>query len=123
MNTRALITVFMGALFHCLFFYHKTTQASVQSKAPAKYLFFQQFNDMCTIAPMLNRHRLQELRALGDDYIDQAFRDSLRSLTRQQWFGESYEYLFSWRKFLTQFMHSKVGKDYLTHFLSRARDQ
>lgn len=82
------------------------------------YIFFQQYNDMCTIAPMLNRYRLQELRRIargsGQSFVELAFDNPMLALTSQQWFGEGFSYFFSWRKFLTEFMHTEIGKNYLT---------
>jgi hypothetical protein len=86
----------------------------VADRAPVKYLFFQQLNDMCTIAPMLNRYRLQELKEIGQNYIEQAFDNPELALTRQQWFGEGHQYFFTWRKFLTDFMYSQEGVQYLS---------
>jgi len=82
-------------------------------EAHSRYLFLQQLNDMCTIAPMFNWDRLQKLKEKKPDGA-MLLDASEFALTRQQWFGESYQYFFAWRKCLTLFMQSEAGSAYLT---------
>ena len=100
------------------------THAHIPQRNPYVYLFFQQTNDMCTIAPMLNRKRLLEIRNLSTDdnqcQFSQAFQTPHLALTRRQWFGESHQFLYAWRLFLVNFMESEEGERYLNHALENA---
>lgn len=61
----------------------------------ARYLFLQQFNDMCLAAPMINLKLLEDLLHKYPDITkipDDAW------LTRRQWFGEEFKYLHAWHK-------------------------
>ena len=64
-----------------------------QKKAVSEYLFLQQFNDMCMIAPMINLKLLEKYLKISptlENLPESAW------LTRQQWFGEAHQYLYAW---------------------------
>ncbi len=74
-----------------LFFFHIWTSVY----PVAEYLFLQQFNDMCMIAPMINLKRLEEYQKTAPTLQD--LPDN-KWLNRRQWFGEGHKYLYAWHK-------------------------
>ena len=87
-----------------LFLFTVTIFSSQIHGDAAKYLFLQQYNDMCIIAPMVNLLRLEQLETKypsPDGSLDLKSIPAAEWLTRRQWFGEGYKYLYAWHKAFT----------------------
>lgn len=77
--------------------------SQVQQDRSGRYLFLQQINDMCMIAPMIN---LKKLEYLLDKYSTQEDTQNLASwlkripksewFSKRQWFGLAHPYLIAW---------------------------
>lgn len=102
-------------------------EKSAGKKAGAsQYLFLQQVNDMCMIAPMINLQRLEKLLEKYEiKDSESSLREWLKAIpdsewfTRRQWFGIAHRYLDSWHSTYDQINGDKLPhlKVYLTQAL------
>lgn len=69
-------------------------------QAEAKYLFHQQFNDMCMVAPMLNLPLVEKFCS----------REKLPAYTRREWFVKSYDDLRVWHRTLSDISGTALSR-------------
>lgn len=73
----------------------------------AEYLFLQQVNDLCMLAPMVSLHRLEALLAAYGSLPavpDREWR------TRRQWFGKEVRYLDAWYRAIERVNHPDTAE-------------
>jgi hypothetical protein len=84
----------------------------------AKYLFDQQLNDKCAIAPMINLKLLEQMEQPDGSYV---FPDSAY-YSRREWFVLNFPYLRAWHAALDSINIPEEKKDYpgLNTYLEKA---
>jgi hypothetical protein len=77
----------------------KNNNKNHSQKSPAKYLFLQQYNAMCHLAPMINLKLLEEFYSLDNmpkNSFDVTKIPATHWHSRREWFGIAYPYLKAW---------------------------
>lgn len=80
-------------------------------KPESEYLFLQQYNDMCTIAPMINLKLLEEFIKKNNYNFDSL--ENKYWLSRREWFGKSFDQLTVWHESLNDAQKNVFIRSYL----------